>query len=54
MGNLGQWDNLGHFRFSLISLKQNDLTAEATSMDCINPLTSKMSAAVLTSSCSWM
>ena len=26
-GNLGQWSNLDHFRFSLISLKQNGLTA---------------------------
>ena len=45
-GNLGQWGNLGHFRFSLISLKQNGLTAGAASMDCISPLPSEMNVAV--------
>ena len=59
MGNvgwvkLGQWDNLGHFPFSLISFKQNGLIAGAASMDCISPLTSKMSAAVPSAVCYWM
>ena len=45
-GNLGQWGNLGHFRFSFISLKQNGLTAGTASMDCISPLPSEMSTAV--------
>ena len=45
-GNLGQRGNLDHFRFSLISLKQNGLTAGAASMDCISPLPSEMNSAV--------
>ena len=31
-GNLGQCSNLDHFRFSLISLKQNGLTAGAANI----------------------
>ena len=46
--------NFGHFRFSLISLKQNGLTAGAASMDCISPLPSEMSAAVPSAFCSCM
>ena len=46
--------NFGHFRFSLISLKQNGLTAGAASMDCISPLPSEMSAAVPSAFCPWM
>ena len=53
-GNLGQWGNLGHFRFSLISLKQNGLTTGAASMYCISPLTSEMSTAVPSAYCFWM
>ena len=53
-GNLGHCSNLDHFRFSLISLKQNGLTAGAASMDCISPLPSEMSAAVPSAFCSWM
>ena len=45
-GDLGQWGNLGHFGFSVISLTQNGLTAGAASMDCISPLPSEMNAAV--------
>ena len=36
-----------HFRFSLISCKQDGLTAGAASMDCINQLTSETSASEL-------
>ena len=46
--------NFGHFRFSLISLKQNGLTAGAASMDCISPLPSEMSPAVPSAFCSWI
>ena len=53
-GNLGQRGNLDHFRFSLISLKQNGLTAGAASMDCISPLTSEMSTAVPSAFYFWM
>ena len=53
-GNLGQWGNLGHLRFSLISLKQNGLTAGAASMDCISPLPSEMTAVVPSAFWSWM
>ena len=53
-GNLGEWGNFGHFRFSLISLKQNGLTAGAARMDCICPLPSEMSAAVPSAFCSWI
>ena len=45
-GNLGQWGSFSSFRFSLISLKHNGLTAGAASMDCISLLPSEMSAAV--------
>ena len=37
-GNLGQWGNLGHFRFLLIFHKQNGLAAGAASMNSISPL----------------
>ena len=50
--NLGQWGNLGHFRFSLISLKKNGLTAGAANMHLISPLPSEMSAAVVSALCS--
>ena len=46
--------NFGHFRFSLISLKQNGLTAGAASMDCISPLPSEVSPAVPSAFCSWI
>ena len=42
LDNLGQRGNLGPFRFSFISLKQNGLTAGAASMDCRSPLPSEM------------
>ena len=51
-GNLCQWGNLGHFWFSLISPKQNGLTAGAASMDCISPLPREMSAVVPSAFCS--
>ena len=44
-GNLGQKGYLGHFRFSL---------SGTSSMDCISPLTSEMSAAVPSDFCPWM
>ena len=50
-GNLGQWGNLGHFQFSLISLKQNGLRAGATSMDYISPLPTEKNAAVPSNFC---
>ena len=53
-GNLGQWINLDHFGFSLISLKQNGLTAGAANMDCISPLPSEMSATIPSAFCTWM
>ena len=48
------WGNLGHFRFLLISLKQNGLRAGAASMDCISPLSTEMSGVVPSAFCSWM
>ena len=46
--------NLSHFWLSVISLKQNGLTAGAASMDYISPLRNEMTASVPSVSGSWI
>ena len=49
-GNLGQWDNFGHFQFSLIF----PFTTQGCHYNCISPRPCEMTVAVPSAFCFWM